>query len=325
MKSLVNACWRRFLLCVAGLAAALSASANGAALAIDWQSPLATDHPLVGAIYAKDTALSEQDLARRMAGARFLLIGEKHDNPDHQQLQVYLLQLLSRTLESGQSMSVVLEMLNRAQQQKVDTIAAQLAEDPGLELPADQLKSALDWPAQGWPWNDYAGVIGWLFNQRVALQAGNLDASRMRSVYRDGIGDEFISARALRNELQAPLLEQVYQGHCELMEKDSLSSMVDVQLVKDASMSAALSEAETSHSVLIAGTGHIRKDSAIPRHLRFGSGDPIVSLAMIEVDPERLAVQDYAEKADRFDIVIFTPVANQRDYCAELKKTMAGH
>ena len=126
-----------------------------------------------------------------------------------------------------------------------------------------------------------------------------LTAHRCNRFYRNGIDTEFTTAIELREELEQPLLEQVYQGHCELMKKESLSPMVDIQLVKDAAMTSALLEADTDMSVLVAGTGHTRIDSAIPRHLQLNGDDTVMSVALVEVNPELPSVTDY-EVADRF-------------------------
>ena len=292
---------------------------------LDWQSPLFVDHPLVGTIHANQSPFSFEELAQQMVSTRHVLIGEKHDNPDHQQLEILLLETLNDQLEKhSETMAVVFEMLDSSQQKNIDSIMSTLSGSPDLELSSERMKAVLEWPEQGWTWEDYDNVIGWVLNNRVPVYAGNVDSTQIQSVYRNGIDAGFTTATELREELQHPLLEQVYQGHCELMDKESLSPMVDIQLVKDAAMTSALREAETDVSVLIAGTGHTRIDSAVPRHLRINGDDTVLSVALVEVDPELLSVTDY-EVADRFDVLIFTPVANQRDYCAELKKSMDKH
>ena len=292
---------------------------------LDWQSPLFVDHPLVGTIHTSENAISFEELVQIMARTRHILIGEKHDNPDHQQLELFLLEALNeQTEKDSETFSVVFEMLDSSQQKYVDSVAKVLASNEDLALSAEKIKADLQWPEHGWIWDDYADVIGWVLNSRVTLYAGNIDSSQMNSVYQNGIDAEFDSAKALREELRQPLLDQVYEGHCKLMEKESLSPMVDVQLAKDAAMAKALTEADTDKSILIAGTGHTRIDSAVPSHLRLNSSGSVLSVALVEVDPGLPSATDY-EMSDRFDVLIFTPVANQRDYCAELKETMDKH
>ncbi|MDB3935295.1 ChaN family lipoprotein [Granulosicoccus sp.] len=321
----VNRGWLSSLsLCV--MLASASVTSNAATrIELDWQSPLSEDHPLVGTIHANRLPISFEDLVQQMASARHILIGEKHDNHDHQQLEVRLLKALNEhNAEHGKTMAVVFEMLDASQQKNIDAMTTALADNADLELSMEQMKADLDWPEQGWTWEDYDNVIGWVLDNRVPMYAGNIDSTQMQSVYRNGIDTEFTTAIELREELEQPLLEQVYQGHCELMEKELLSPMVDIQLVKDAAMTNALLEADTDMSVLVAGTGHTRIDSAIPRHLQLGGDDTVMSVALVEVDPELSSVTDYGV-ADRFDVLIFTPVANQRDYCADLEKSMEKH
>ena len=318
----VSVHWSRSLLLCA-IVSSFSATGNDASkIELDWQAPLFVDHPLVGTIHADQSRISFEELAQLMVSADYFLIGEKHDNPDHQQLEVLLLETLNDQLDKhSKTMTVVFEMLDSNQQKYIDSLENFLADDAALELSSERLKAELEWPAQGWTWEDYDDVIGWVLNNRVPLYAGNINSTQIQSVYRDGISAEFSTAMELREELQQPLLEQVYQGHCELMDKESLSPMVDIQLVKDAAMTSALLEADTDIGVLIAGTGHTRIDSAIPRHLRINGDNTVLSIGLVEINPEHNSVADY-EVADRFDVLIFTPVANQRDYCAELKESM---
>jgi hypothetical protein len=59
----------------------------------------------------------------------------------------------------------------------------------------------------------------------------------------------------------------------------------------------------------------------VPRHLQKLNDAAVLSVALVEVHPDKQSVADYA-LFDQFDVVIFTPIANQRDYCAELKKSL---
>ena len=118
------------------------------------------------------------------------------------------------------------------------------------------------------------------------------------------------------------------------MPRESLSPMVAVQRVRDAvlgdNMIRALERPETDSAVLIAGAGHARRDLAAPRiatalapHAGMGT------LAFIEVDDAAADPGAYAENFGApslpFDYVWFTPRANDRDYCAELREQFSGH
>jgi len=61
-------------------------------------------------------------------------------------------------------------------------------------------------------------------------------------------------------------LDAVFVGHCELVPRDRLGPMVDVQAARDASMAAAMLR-HPDGAVLIAGRGHVRGDVGVPLFL----------------------------------------------------------
>ena len=92
------------------LAASLSAMAQ-LAPPEQWQSELLRDHELVGQIWSSgDQAfITPDELAGRITSARYLLLGEKHDNADHHALQLATLEFL---LDRNQVHSVAFEMMD---------------------------------------------------------------------------------------------------------------------------------------------------------------------------------------------------------------------
>ncbi|MEL6189575.1 MAG: hypothetical protein AAFU79_33535, partial [Myxococcota bacterium] len=54
-----------------------------------WKGALDADHPLVGVVWdvKAGVALDGPELDARLGAARFVMLGEKHDNPDHHTLQ----------------------------------------------------------------------------------------------------------------------------------------------------------------------------------------------------------------------------------------------
>src|SRR3989442_535999 len=63
---------------------------------IAWESPVERAHPLVGRIWDVKAGafISEATLVSRLAGNRFVILGERHDNPDHHALQAKLVRAL---------------------------------------------------------------------------------------------------------------------------------------------------------------------------------------------------------------------------------------
>ena len=61
-----------------------------------WITSLDRDNPLVGRLYQPSarTFVDESTAVAALRKARFVLLGEKHDNPDHHRLQAHLLRQL---------------------------------------------------------------------------------------------------------------------------------------------------------------------------------------------------------------------------------------
>src|SRR3546814_19267098 len=86
----------------------------------------------------------------------------------------------------------------------------------------------------------------------------------------------------------------------------------------DSMLAAAADGAEGA--VLIAGSGHVREDRAVPWHLGGRGGGDALTLALVEVAAGSLAARDYAA-FDRtlFDFVWFTPRVDEDDPCEPLR------
>src|SRR4029453_5565545 len=63
---------------------------------VEWESPGGRAAPLVGGVWgvSAPTFISEATLTARLAGSRFVMLGERHDNPDHHVLQAKLVRAL---------------------------------------------------------------------------------------------------------------------------------------------------------------------------------------------------------------------------------------
>ena len=105
--------------------------------------------------------------------------------------------------------------------------------------------------------------------------------------------------------------------------------MVAVQRARDAALAAnmlrALDRPDTDSAVLVAGGGHARKDLGVPAAIAAMRPElRSIAIAFVEVQDGLEKPQDYAADffADTLPLhfIWFTPRANDRDYCAELKE-----
>lgn len=277
-----------------------------------WLSPTLRDHPLAGVIVnAKGEKVPESELLAALASARFALIGEKHDNPDHHQIE---LRLIKHRLASQSGSTVVFEMLDDAQA----PLLAEIGKDDSL----DQIREKLAWPAMGW---DFA-IYGPLFQasaQAGKFVSGNIDKKLIGEVYAKGESalaakPRFTTVPSVTEATRAYFLERIYEAHCEMAPRDSLGPMVAIQLAKDASMASAL--AGNAPAMLIAGGEHVRADTGVPSHLHARDAQATrVVIQLVEVTKGQTSARPTVNASGPADYYWFTPATQPVDNCANVK------
>ncbi|MEK1839831.1 ChaN family lipoprotein [Pseudomonas sp. NPDC089918] len=243
--------------------------------------------------------LTAQELLARLAKPSRLIVGEQHDNRDHHQLQLWLLQTLNEQRPQG---SLLLEMLTPDQQGRVDHVKR------SSPLPAD-LPNALAWQP-GWDWNLYGPIVGFALTQPYPLLAANLDTLEVRNVYAKppALSGSLSNAPVVKDEL----LAQISDSHCGLLPTSQMPAMLAVQQQRDRRMAGRLLAAPTP-SLLFAGAYHARKDVGVPIHVQdLGESEAPMVLMLAERGAEVTpAMADY---------VWYTPATPPQDYCAQMRK-----
>ncbi len=281
-----------------------------------WESAYFQQHPLVGKIWSyRDSAFVEPiELEAAISRSHYLLLGEKHDNPDHHRLRRQLI----NNLLLAQKFSVLgMEMLNSDQQQLLDA-----AVENNLHSGA-QLRAALNWDEQGWDWDFYGPVLEDLLRAGVQVRAANISLAEMMAVYQGEIDEQIIAA--LDEEKLRQLTQGIDESHCGMLPESQFASMVRVQQARDFKMAQSLLTDSSGLRVLLAGNYHIRKDLGVANYLPQtdnASESRVLALAFLEVNEELSDPQQYAEMlyaADAFDYVWFTPAFSLEDYCASMR------
>jgi uncharacterized iron-regulated protein len=269
-----------------------------------WQSSREREHPRVGHILDLRTGemATLNHLLAELADAPLVLLGEKHDNPDHHALQLWLLQALEARRAQG---GVVLEMLTVNQQEAVNQVQSQAR--AGV-MPAD-MPAALDWHI-GWDWQQYGDLVTHLVQQSYPLLAANLNRDALMDIYRNP--PELIGTASTQDDVTLRLSEQIRESHCNKLPETQLPAMLAVQQQRDRSM-ATVMLAAPSPTLLIAGAYHVRYDLGIPLHIRDLQGEM--------ADQQRVLIFAEADQeidANSADFVWYTPAVAEKDYCADL-------
>lgn len=267
-----------------------------------WQGPENRDHLDLGQIVdlRSGERLSPQQLLDELADADRVLVGERHDNPDHHALQRWLLQALAQRREQG---SVLLEMLNPDQQEEVARVQSSIAQG---QRPAD-LPAALGWQS-GWKWELYAPLVEYALTQSYPLLQANLDRAEISAIYRN---KPQLTGIAAATRVQAALLEQIRVSHCDMLPEAQLPAMLAVQQQRDRRMAQQL-DAAPKPALLLAGAFHVRRDLGVTLHLKRGGASDARVLMLAEAGE--------TVGAKQADFVWFTPAQPRQDSCGPLRE-----
>jgi uncharacterized iron-regulated protein len=304
-------------------------AASARADSADWLSPIAQDHPLIGRIWqpASGAFVAPARVEAAAAKAHMVLLGEKHDNGDHHRLQARIIRAM---IGAGRRPAVVFEMITEDRQGTLDRWRAEHPKD------AAGLGAAVGWEESGWPaWSSYRPIAESALEAALPLRAGSLPGPVAKDPGRDR-PSPLSPARRARLGLDEPLAPQLaarttrelFEAHCELVPETSLAPMVQVQRTRDAVLAENLAKAlalpETDGAVLIAGGGHVRSDHGVPLYLsRLAPGRSLVTIVFLEVADDATTPEAYRDRYQDslpFDFLWFTPRANDRDHCLELKR-----
>lgn len=268
---------------------------------------LSSVFPVFALAFAPLAMADVPDMPEPLRGPSIVYLGEVHDNPDHHAAQAaYVAQLGAK--------AVVFEMLTKEQ-------AAMIT--PQLRADKAALAEALDWAASGWPSFDMYYPI--LAANEARIYGAAVPRAAAKEAYAKGVAQAF-GPDAEAYGLTTPLpkdqkntrLEMQFAAHCEMMPKEALGPMIDIQRLRDASLARAAIEAmrDTGGPVaVILGNGHARVDWGAPAYVGHVAPDVTqISLGQIED-----AHQDPSDAA-QFDVVIVTDTVEREDPCKAFEK-----
>ena len=290
-----------------------------------WEAPIGREHPLTGKIWDTRAGrfVSSDALVAALAGSRYVLLGERHDNPDHHRVQAALVRAL---LATGRRPAVAFEMFTP---DDAPAMARHLAASP---RDAAGLGEAVNWKRSGWPdWAHYQPIAQAALDAGVPVVAANLAPATARALARgnraalpDTLAVRYDLERPLPGGAQAALTAEIDRAHCGFIPADRLGGMVLAQRARDAMLADSMVDAGQDGAVLIAGAGHVRGDRGVPLYLRARAPDAsIATVAPMEVREGWTRPEQYGGTYDNerlpFDWVWFTPRMDEGDPCAKLR------
>ncbi|WP_282605956.1 ChaN family lipoprotein [Pelagibius sp. Alg239-R121] len=279
---------------------------------------LLRDHPLAGTLWH----VGEGRLAEPMeffdaaSKAKWVLLGEKHDNAEHHRIQAEVVAALGRR---GRRTAVVWEM---TEPEHDPALKAATLENLG------DLGTAVQWEQRGWPsWLEYQPIAEQALTFKMTMAAGDAPRAIRKKLGKGGPLDLATAAdigwsRDYDADQRRRLTDLLADSHCGLLPEKILPAMVNIQRLRDAWIARVMrNEGADDGAILIAGAQHVREDRGVPWHLA-PLGDDAITLAAVEVrrdveDPTAYPSFD----ALRFDYVWFTPRVDEKDPCEAFSGT----
>ncbi len=261
--------------------------------------------------------IAADELLARIEKVSYLLLGEKHDNPDHHALQ---LRTLNHVLQTDNVSAVSFEMMSSKQQ----PLLRELSDYRQSSL--ERVNEYLQWDNDGWNWDYYSPLLHSAMKAGVLINAANISNEEMMRVY--GAPTAVEIEGVLDEQAMIALNKDIDESHCGMLPESQFPAMVRVQQARDFAMAGSLAaNSPQQMQVLIAGNYHIRRDLGVPNYLlnRQSNLDEseIVSLAFMEVDEVSNNPADYLQQFGRvkaYDYIWFTPAVSNEDYCASLRQ-----
>ncbi|KLU16330.1 MULTISPECIES: ChaN family lipoprotein [Xenorhabdus] len=240
-------------------------------------------------------AITPDQLREQLANYPRVIVGEKHDNPYHHQIELWLVQQLGKKRPQG---SVLLEMINPNQQEKVNKVKSWLQSNPIVR--EERIQNLLAWQ-QGWPWKWYGDLVMELMRAPYPLLAANLDRSEVEQAYRNHDVEDKNSL--VSDEVKKLIEATISHSHGGKIEPQLLSGMTKIQQMRDQRMAEQLMKAP-SPALLFAGGYHAVKTMGVPQHVKKIA--PNEKIAVFVIAEEGVSLDnEYA------DFVWFTPKVSE--------------
>ncbi len=231
-----------------------------------------SEHPLLDKIWSvkEQKFISQEQLRHQLLSSDIILLSETHDNKQHHQLQA---DTIHELVKNNQSPAVAFEMLNQNQQESIHNFQTR---NKNSERITDDFAKTVDWDKSGWPeWTYYRPVFKQTLENNLPVIATNLEHKQIRKVIKQGPEvldkkyQDLLNRYQYKPDIQQTLEQDIQLSHCDMLPKNMLAPMLRGQQVRDLVMMTTILESLKQHKkvIVIAGSGHTRKDYGIPWYL----------------------------------------------------------
>lgn len=202
--------------------------------------------------------ISAETLLTELASKQRVILGEKHDNAYHHEIEYWLMTQLPQKRPQG---AVLLEMLTPSQQSLVNNTKNRYS---NTYLRDERLMTALEWNA-GWPWKWYGNIVKEGLSAPYPLLAANIDRSEITQAYQNP--PTLKGQVSTTPEVRQLIKDVIISSHNNELDSEQAEKMTVIQQLRDRAMAKQLLAAPTP-ALLIAGGFHATKAMGVPLHLQ---------------------------------------------------------
>ena len=200
---------------------------------------------------------------------RVIYVGESHDQIEHHQIQVKMIQAL---IAKGKDVAIGMEMFGRSQQPILDRWSQRL-------LTEEEFLKEIQWETTwGMDYELYKGILDMAKSRRLKVLGLNVPRDLVRRVGENGIKKlpsedrKMLPAMDLTDRYHRAYIASVYRDHRKDSAKD-FEDFYEAQCLWDEGMAESLFEflkspqAEGKTVLVFAGSGHVVFNFGIPNRL----------------------------------------------------------
>ena len=243
-------------------------------------------------------------LARGDGSPAVVLLGEVHDNAAQHALRLEAFRAL---LASGARPALLMEQLDREHQGDIDRARA-----GAVRIDADTLIAAAAGSKQ-WNWAFYRPFIELALAHDLPLLAGNVSRQDTQRVMAQGLAESGFDAKVPPEITQAHAAE-IEASHCGMVNAAQAQRMASAQVARDQFMARQVDANAARGVVLLAGNGHVRIDTGVPRWLSAATRARSTAIGFLEEGDDA--------STTRYDRVITTPRQPREDPCAAMHQAV---
>lgn len=280
------------------------------------------DHVLSDRVYDVDNKkfIDKPELLNRISSSKYILLGETHDNISHHRNQAWVIDNLARQHVSA---SAYFEM--------IDDVQSESIVNKNIKT-ADELIKLLNNHKSGWEYEIYyKGLFESVLKAGFVFHAANIERQKLRSIIKQNNNllpietEKLLSEVSLTHEMEHSLQEDIIDSHCGMIGEEAAKSIMLGQRIRDATMALSLLNSSADKNVLIAGSGHVRKDRGVPIYLAKRDKDvKSTVISMLEVEQDKVDLASYLARWNTKDFpsdyVWFTARADREDPCLHFKQ-----